>query len=140
MSYQPAVEELSQTFAGDQWPKFLACHQQTDAEVSQYVISILVDSNISWFTGHFPEQAVLPGVVQTHWAGQISDLLFSPGCFQSVLNLKFKQMILPETQVDLILAYSPDKARVSFSYQSQDVSYTSGVLQFAETQFERVTA
>ena len=55
------LASLRQTFASDEWPTFegLTRGEQTSTVILE------VPASLYWFRGHFPEQAVLPGVVQT---------------------------------------------------------------------------
>ena len=58
------LEKLQSDFDNKQWCHFNALENTHD----QVSIDIHIQSDLSWFVGHFPQQPVLPGVVQTHWA------------------------------------------------------------------------
>jgi len=90
-------EDLSQQFNGDQWPVF----NQVELIDGQVNLVLGIPENLSFFAGHFPEQAVLPGVVQIHWAGELGKLLFNIEGFAALKNVKFNSMVLPNSQIIL---------------------------------------
>lgn len=104
-------------------------------KLSQSENSVLVDvhvpQSLAWFEGHFPEQAVLPGVVQIDWAGKLSRaLLINSGKFAQLVNIKFKSMVLPNTDLTIELVYVPEKGNVKFHLFNQESSFSTGVLKF----------
>ena len=77
--------------------------------------------------GHFPQQAVLPGVTQLDWAVKLGCEAFGYSAQVATLEvLKFQQLILPDTYVDLIIEHQPQKAKLIFSYRDQDKRFASG--------------
>lgn len=127
------------SFNNTEWPSLLdySMTKNIDRKSLHAKIDCHISSDLSWFVGHFPEQAVLPGVVQTHWAGQLSCALFPVGDFHQINNLKFKSMILPNTTVTLHLIYKQEKNSVAFRYEnsqseSQNDIFTTGSLLFKE--------
>ncbi len=121
-------ERLNDLMAGDEWPEFVAC--VTGAE--ETVVSINVSKDIAWFAGHFPEQAVLPGVVQVHWAAKIAKEIFSGlGGFRIVNNIKFKTMIFPDTKVDIVFLCNLEKQSVKFVYKDSSHTFSTGTLVFS---------
>ena len=111
----------------NQWPQFgeviTADHQVT--------VAMTIDPEITWFAGHFPEQPVLPGVVQVDWAAQLSRRFFPElQRFRGLKNIKFKTVILPGATVHLALTANREKQSVSFAYRDNETVYSSGVLAF----------
>ena len=119
-------EDLSQQFNGDQWPVF----NQVVLIDGQVNLVLGIPENLSFFAGHFPEQAVLPGVVQIHWAGELGKLLFNIEGFAALKNVKFNSMVLPNSQIILNLKYTSDKQTLRFDYTSDSDKYSSGALVF----------
>jgi len=119
-------EDLSQQFNGDQWPVF----NQVELIDGQVNLILGIPENLSFFAGHFPEQAVLPGVVQIHWAGELGKLLFNIEGFAALKNVKFNSMVLPNSQIILNLKYTSDKQTLRFDYTSDSDKYSSGALVF----------
>lgn len=123
------VAELTQRFSSHEWPKFV----DIEAAANGWAISLFIDENIRWFTGHFPEQPVLAGVVQTHWAAELGKFLFPLGDnFIRIDNLKFQTVILPGQSVTLHLEYLPDSENcaLKFRYVHGDIAFSEGKFVF----------
>ena len=125
-----SLQSLSDLMRGREWPT-LRQAMLADAEA---VLALRIPAGLIWFQGHFPDQPVLPGVVQVHWAAKLSAIIFAglPG-FSSMSNLKFKTMITPELDVDLSLQLkrSERRANIVFSYQGDALVYSSGSVVFS---------
>jgi len=114
-----------------EWPQIESIEQQIDSElVSVAELSLFVPNDLNCFAGHFPGQAVLPGVVQVHWVGCLATLLFGLLEFQSLKSLKFNSMVLPETYLTLRLEYSAQKDTARFRYSNDNDIFSSGVMGF----------
>lgn len=119
---------LQQKFVPGAWPQFLSF----EMDGQDCVLILKMNPEIEWFTGHFPGQPVLAGVVQTHWAAELSKAIFPLGdAFQRIDNLKFQTVIFPEQTVSLHLHYLPDSQAVKFSYQHGVTLCSEGKLVFA---------
>ncbi len=95
------------------------------------VIKLTVNDELRWFDGHFPEQAVLPGIVQINWAGQIGRALFADNAgFKQLTNIKFKTMVLPHTNMELELSYSAEKGILKFHFFNENQSFSLGSFKF----------
>lgn len=67
-------------------------------------IDFFVGRNIRGFAGHFPQFALLPGVVQIDWASHYArDAFELTGSVVSVERLKFTCPIRPESAISLAL-------------------------------------
>jgi 3-hydroxymyristoyl/3-hydroxydecanoyl-(acyl carrier protein) dehydratase len=118
---------LTEQFTGDQWPHFLSVdHQKNDVSLRLEVLP-----SVHWLQGHFPEQAVLAGVVQTHWAAELGKYFFPVGDdFQRLDNLKFQSVILPGQELDLALHFDETKHTIKFQYTDEDKTFSEGKLLF----------
>ena len=86
------------------------------------------------FKGHFPEQPILPGVAQLDWAVRYAKNRFElTQDLKEISQLKFKDLMLPDVQVTLLLDLQEDKNKISFKYYSEDKIFSSGILKLAET-------
>lgn len=126
------LSQLQAELSGRDWPQFIEWQWNN----TSVILQLFIPDNTSWFTGHFPEQAVLPGVVQTHWAAELSKKLFAiNGHFVKINNLKFKSVITPQTNLDLCLSYKSNKQLVSFQYQQDEKVFSSGSIEFRNIEF-----
>jgi 3-hydroxymyristoyl/3-hydroxydecanoyl-(acyl carrier protein) dehydratase len=108
-------------------PQVLAVAQQQHA----VQIRLHVQPELRWFVGHFTEQPLLPGVVQTNWAIEFGRrYLPLPPQFRYLSNMKFMRFILPDTQLELRLQYSPVKSELSFEYHDGVAVCASGRVGF----------
>ena len=91
----------------------------------EWLLSIRAD--LPYFEGHFPQQAVLPGVTQLDWAIQLGALEFGYAAeVESLEVLKFQQLILPGTQVFLKISHNASKHKLTFTYYDGDKRFGSG--------------
>lgn len=122
------VGQLQAVFSGDAWPRFLTLHK----DGSSCAIALHVEPTIRWFSGHFPNEPVLAGVVQTHWAAEIGLCLFSLPCdFSRLDNLKFHSVVLPGQVLTLSLEADPLSAFLKFRYHHENVVFSEGKFVFA---------
>ncbi|QYJ82152.1 MULTISPECIES: ApeI family dehydratase [Shewanella] len=86
-----------------------------------------IDADLPYFEGHFPEQAVLPGVTQLDWAVQLgaSEFGYAPQV-QSLEVLKFQQLILPGSEVQLKISLNRAKHKLTFAYYQGEQRFGSG--------------
>lgn len=112
------------------WPTVENTERTADA--ARLVLSVPADS--PWLQGHFPERAVLPGVVQLRWAIQAAGRLWPElGTVAGVANLKFQNPVLPPARLTLILDVKRDPApgKLSFRFEQDDRVSARGVVRFA---------
>lgn len=104
---------------------------QLETEQDEAVLSLGVASDLRWFDGHFPQQKVLPGVVQIDWAGKLAKALFVDGeTFTQLTNIKFKTMVLPDTAMQLKLTHKAAKGIVAFHFFNDTDSFSQGSFKF----------
>lgn len=121
------IEALNALFPSMEGPHILGVESTSDT----IRISLHVTEQLSWFDGHFPEQKVLPGVVQVNWAGKLARALFvKDATFQQLSNVKFKTMVLPDTTMQLELSYNAAKQSVKFNYFNDTDSFSMGSFKF----------
>jgi len=100
-------------------------------------IILTAPADLDYFKGHFTDNPLLPGVVQVHWATQVSSEIFSLKTQpKKIEKLKFKTFIFPDTKVGLFLERKSDR-RISFLFQSKNalgevIDHSSGILNFEE--------
>jgi 3-hydroxymyristoyl/3-hydroxydecanoyl-(acyl carrier protein) dehydratase len=94
-------------------------------------LDISVPGNLFFFQGHFPGHAILPGVVQVHWAIELArtHLGLKP-LFRSIEGLKFHHVIKPETKLRLTLEKSEQTGKLHFSFASEIGVHSQGRILF----------
>lgn len=103
----------------------------TNIGIDNIELRLLVAAELEYFKGHFPEQAVLPGVTQLDWAVRLGCQHF--GYCEAVANievLKFQHLILPGQEVTLSISNNAAKGKLSFAYSDGDNRYASGRINF----------
>lgn len=111
----------------NEWPDFLSI--ETSEDHLSISIQCLIPQDLKWFEGHYPEQPVLPGVVQVNWASELAQALFSTDTtheFKGINSLKFNTMILPNTTLSLNLKNNTATGSISFNYSNESDRFSSG--------------
>jgi acyl-coenzyme A synthetase/AMP-(fatty) acid ligase/3-hydroxymyristoyl/3-hydroxydecanoyl-(acyl carrier protein) dehydratase len=89
------------------------------------VLDLHIPSQLAHFAGHFPDAAILPGVVQIDWAIRFARKYCAlHGEFSALENLKFLAVILPGAKVQLSLKW--DGERLEFAYSTALRKHSSG--------------
>ena len=121
------AQALNALFKPSEGPQILSI----DSADNSVLITLHVPDQLSWFDGHFPEQKVLPGVVQVDWAGKLARALFvKDDAFQQLSNIKFKTMVMPDTAMQLELTFNATKHSIKFTYFNETDSFSSGSFKF----------
>ena len=96
-------------------------------EAGRIELDLEVPADNRWFDGHFPEFAILPGVVQIGWAAHFAHSLcaLGPG-ISGMEHIKFKRPILPGAH--LILSLKPEAGRIRYEFREGDQTCSSGIL------------
>lgn len=93
-----------------------------------------IRADLPYFNGHFPEQAVLPGVTQLDWAVRLGCEHFGyNAAIANIEVLKFQQLILPGQEVTLSISNNAAKAKLTFAYNDGENRYASGRIAFDST-------
>ena len=93
------------------------------------LLELYIAADNPYFDGHFPEQAVLPGVVQLLWAQHFSrEYLALDGKFSGMEAIKFRNLVFPDQKLSLTLEYARDSGRLKFHYDSVDGRHSQGTL------------
>lgn len=94
-------------------------------------LDLEVQADNPWFSGHFPEMAILPGVVQIGWAAHFGHRFFGLGPGVSLMEqVKFRRPILPGVRLTLTLKANAAAGRLRYEYRDAEHAYSSGSLHF----------
>lgn len=132
MTNTSTATKLQSLCSSAQWPQVRSV---VTSENSQQILLFIQPDN-HWLEGHFPQQALVAGVVQTHWAGNFAETLFDLQNFQQIDNLKFQEVMLPDQEVELCLEFNSANHSVKFRYQrpgQTDQVFSEGKIQFTKT-------
>ncbi|MFO2463184.1 acyl-CoA synthetase family protein [Pseudomonas sp. 15FMM2] len=97
---------------------------ETDGE---WTLQLAIPPDLAYFSGHFPQTPVLPGVVQVEWAlSQGQRLLDLPGKFAGMEVLKFQQLVRPTDRIELHLRFDRERSKLYFAYRNDTAACSSG--------------
>lgn len=103
-------------------------------EAGQAQLRLSVSASSLYFDGHFARAPILPGVAQIDWAVAFGRELFAlPAQFLRLEAIKFQQVIVPASEVDLSLEFNTERASLAFRYHSAAGQHASGRIVFGVT-------
>ena len=123
-------QQLDRRPDSQEWPHFSAVSSEQTESASELTFDLVISPELSYFAGHFPQQAVLPGVVQVHWAVELTRQYLNLSGFSELRQVKFSNMILPECALRLNLKQQTGKQSVRFRYSDQAQQYSTGSIYF----------
>ncbi|MFC6300640.1 AMP-binding protein [Pseudomonas sp. CCM 7893] len=93
----------------------------------EWTLQLAIPPDLAYFSGHFPQTPVLPGVVQVDWALSLGQqLLDLPGKFAGMEVLKFQQLVRPDDRIELHLRFDRERSKLYFSYRNDTAACSSG--------------
>lgn len=103
---------------------------EVTGDTAEIVARFCLSSDCVYLKGHFPSAPILPGVAQLDWVIQLAAQHWStPETVQCVEVLKFNDMILPGTEVNLVVTRKREDC-ITFTYKRGDAALSSGRLVF----------
>jgi 3-hydroxymyristoyl/3-hydroxydecanoyl-(acyl carrier protein) dehydratase len=104
-------------------------NESVDSNRAEFEIRVPAD--LIYLQGHFPDEPVLPGVVQVHWAIQLASERFDlKPEFAGIDGLKFHHIIEPDISLRLELELVAETGKLHFSYLSDSGVYSQGRILF----------
>jgi 3-hydroxymyristoyl/3-hydroxydecanoyl-(acyl carrier protein) dehydratase len=92
-------------------------------------LELSLPPGLLYFAGHFDGFAVLPGVVQLHWAIGLARAYLPVGrCLPAEMQIKFRRPIRPDARLTLriALAQTAGRKQLTFDYRCGDTPCSSG--------------
>ncbi|MEE4243499.1 MAG: hypothetical protein V2I36_18715 [Desulfopila sp.] len=97
--------------------------------------SIEVHADSPWFSGHFPDKPVLPGIAQLKMVADfIRASVPRAGRISSVRRVKFRKLITPGEQLDIEVTFDNRNDHYLFSITSGNDTVCSGKMLFTQIQ------
>lgn len=119
--------------SGAGMPPVVSFLRQSDPEngrpSDRFLLHLLPEQEC--FRGHFPDQAILPGIIQLHWAVRLAhSCLGRPAEPREVVQLKYRNIAVPPRFIELQLetGNGPD---LSFRMHSRDGVHAQGKLVYS---------
>lgn len=97
----------------------------------QHTIStqITVNSDSPWFSGHFPDNPILPGIAQLKMVADV--IAFSRKenlCIKQLSRVKFKKIVRPGDKLEIHTAVGPATDTFTFRITSEAQDVCSGTM------------
>ncbi|AIL33263.1 AMP-binding protein [Basilea psittacipulmonis] len=93
--------------------------------------------DLHYFSGHFAQFPLVPGVVQLEWAIEAAKHFGYTYQIDRIVNLKYQQFLRPHDTIKLSMTHQPDKKQIQFTIQSVDlpesVTYSSGRVHYRDS-------
>ena len=96
-------------------------------------IGLKIPRDLAYFEGHFAKFPIVPGVVQLHWAVVFAKDIFkveSP--ISKGSQIKFTNLMPPEETLVLTLEHIPEKLLITYLYNNDTKSFSSGRLTYSD--------
>lgn len=106
-----------------------------EMEAIKITASMTTAGNSPWFSGHFPNNPILPGIAQLKMvvdliARQSEDNLRITG----LSRVKFRKIVKPGEQLDIQVTCSDTENHYTFKITSGDEDVCSGKMLFTQTE------
>jgi 3-hydroxymyristoyl/3-hydroxydecanoyl-(acyl carrier protein) dehydratase len=104
-------------------PQEIACKITTN----EVTLTLKLMPELFWFKGHFPAQAILPGVAQIdlvmHYAKTKLQIDLP---FKGMDVVKFQRPLFPDETIELTVSWQPENQKLSFQYLVDGTPASSG--------------
>ena len=109
--------------------------QDCELDGNKVNLQLKVQPGLIYFSGHFPQQPILPGVTQLAWVEQFGKLFFNIELpFFRMEVIKFKKIIRPGDIIQMVLNWKASTGKLYFELCSVDDSHSSGRMVYGEHQ------
>ena len=100
--------------------------------------SVTTDSNSPWFSGHFPDNPILPGIAQLKIVVDILAKEFADKlCITGLSRVKFRKIVRPGENLDIHVTNSNIDNQYIFRITSGDEDVCSGRMIFTQNEIIR---
>lgn len=99
---------------------------------SEIKAQVTTDHDSLWFSGHFPDNPILPGIAQL---GMVADCIAAARentvSLTGLSRIKFRKIVRPGELLDIHATCDNKKDQYTFRITSRDVDVCSGIMRFA---------
>lgn len=89
-------------------------------------LNFALSSELFWFRGHFPIQAIFPGVAQIEWVMHYAKEYFQITSFTGLDVVKFQRPLFPDDIIVLVIEWLPEKNKLKFQYSKNAIVASTG--------------
>jgi acyl carrier protein len=103
------------------WYSLLALQKITDDTL---VAQVMVNEGSPWFSGHFPDNPILPGIAQLNMTAEVIALSRQENlCIKKLSRVKFKKIVRPGERLEIrtSAAETPNLYTFRITSEAQDV-------------------
>lgn len=114
------------------WYSLLGLQKISQAEI---LAQVTVNDNSPWFSGHFPDNPILPGIAQLDMVADVIATSRREDLYIKRLNrVKFKKLVRPGELLEIhaMAASTPGLYTFRITHEAQDVC--SGMMSLADKQ------
>jgi len=99
------------------------------------VALVTVNDDSPWFSGHFPDNPILPGIAQLNMVADIIALSRQKSLYIKRLNrVKFKKIVRPGEQLEIHAAATSTTGLYTFHITHETQAVCSGMMSLADKQ------
>jgi len=101
---------------------------------------VVVNDDSPWFSGHFPDNPILPGIAQLKMVADVIALARQKRLWIKRLHrVKFKRIVKPEEQLDIFAAAMGTDSLYSFRITHETEDVCSGTMSLEDQQDAEIT-
>jgi 3-hydroxymyristoyl/3-hydroxydecanoyl-(acyl carrier protein) dehydratase len=108
-------------------------------DATKITTSVTTEGNSSWFSGHFPNNPILPGIAQLK---MVVDLIAKPRegnlCITGLSRVKFRKIVRPGERLDIQVTCNNTENHYMFRITSGDEDVCSGKMDFTQNEKLRI--
>ncbi|MBU1568883.1 MAG: hypothetical protein KJ630_25070 [Proteobacteria bacterium] len=102
-------------------------------EVPENTTSVITENNSPWFSGHFPNNPILPGIAQLKMVVDVITKLGADNvCLTGLSRVKFRKIVRPGEQLDIQVTRSNTENHYTFRITSGNEDVCSGKMFFTQ--------
>ncbi|MCL1979722.1 MAG: hypothetical protein FWG62_01425 [Proteobacteria bacterium] len=101
---------------------------------------VMVNDDSPWFSGHFPDYPILPGIAQLKMVADVIGLARQERLWIKRLHrVKFKRIVRPGERLDIFAAAMDPGVLYSFRIAHETEDVCSGTMSLADQQYAETT-